>query len=97
MAIGAIEMRTFKDRLQEDMQNPEFRAEYEALEPEFALIEARSKAGLTQQELADKTGISQPDISKLESGNANPSLNTLRRLADAMGMRVKVEFEPIAK
>ena len=60
-----------------------------------AMIDARKSAGLTQKQLSEKTGITQADISKLESGNANPSLRTLQRLASGMGMKVKIEFQPI--
>ena len=82
------------------MKNPEFQAEYEALAPEYeimqAMIDARHASGLTQKELAERTGIAQGDISKLEKGNANPSLKTLKRLADGMGMTLKIAFEPQA-
>jgi len=91
-------MGNFKDFLNEQLTDPEVRAEYEALEPEFAIIQAmidaRKKAGLTQKQLAERTGIAQSDISRLETGNANPSLKTLQRLAAGMGMRVKIEFQP---
>ena len=50
-----------------------------------------------QKQLSEKTGITQADISKLESGNANPSLRTLQRLASGMGMKVKIEFQPIGQ
>lgn len=60
-----------------------------------ALIEARHASGLTQKELSDLTGIAQGDISKLETGNVNPSLRTLIRLATGMGMQIKVEFSPV--
>lgn len=59
-----------------------------------ALIDARRASGMTQKELSELTGIAQGDISKLEKGNANPSLRTLQRLADGMGMRLKLEFVP---
>ena len=92
-------MTNFNDFLKEQLKNPEFRAEYEALEPEFSImqvmLDARKSAGLTQAQLAERTGIAQADISKLESGNANPSLKTLQRLAAGMGMCVKIEFQPI--
>ncbi len=92
-------MKTFDAYLNEQLKNPEFKKEYDALEPEFAiiqaLIDARSKSGITQKELADRTGINQADISRIERGNANPSLRTIRRLAEGMGMRVKLEFEPV--
>ena len=59
-----------------------------------AMIDARKRSGLTQKQLAERTGIAQADISKLENGNANPSLKTLRRLAAGMGMKIKLEFSP---
>lgn len=90
----------YKDFLEQQLQNPELRKEYEALQPERAvvqaMIDARHDAGLTQKELSQLTGIAQGDISKLENGNANPSIRTLQRLASAMGMTLKVEFVPIA-
>ena len=91
-------MKTFDEYLTEQMKDPEFRAEYEALEPEFAIIQAmidaRRNSGLTQKQLSEKTGIAQGDISKLEKGNANPSLRTLQRLAAGMNMKLKLEFTP---
>ena len=93
-------MTNFNDFLNEQLKDPELKAEYDALEPEFsimqAMIDARKSSGLTQKQLAEKTGIAQADISKLESGNANPSLRTLQRLAAGMGMRIKIGFEPMA-
>ena len=82
----------------EQLKDPEVRAEWEALEPEFAIIQAiidaRKNTGLTQKQLSERTGIAQADISRMENGNANPSLNTLKRLAAAMGMTLKIEFTP---
>ncbi|MBQ7868334.1 MAG: helix-turn-helix transcriptional regulator [Clostridia bacterium] len=91
-------MSNFNDYLSQKMKDPSFKAEYDALDPEFsiiqAMIDARKASGLTQKQLADKTGIAQADISKLENGSANPSLRTLRRLAEGMGMQIKLEFVP---
>ena len=56
------------------------------------LMEARSKAGMTQKQLAEATGIYQADISKIERGLANPSLSTLQRLADGLGMKLSFDF-----
>lgn len=88
----------FNDFLNEQLKDPEVKREYDALAPEFAIIQAmidaRQASGMTQKQLADKTGIAQADISKLERGNANPSLKTLQRLAAGMGMKVKIEFVP---
>ena len=78
------------------ISNPETKREYYAMEPEFqlilALIELRTELNLTQQDLADRTGINRSDISKIEHGNANPSLKTLKRLAGAFGKRVRISF-----
>lgn len=86
----------FKDFLEEQLKDPNFKAEYDALEPEFTLmqsmIDARKEKGITQKQLAEKCGISQADISRLESGNANPSIRTLQRIADGMGMKLKISF-----
>ena len=76
----------FEKYLDEQLKDDEFKKEYEALEPEYAImqamINAREELGLTQKELSEKTGITQGDISRLENGNANPSIKTLRRLAE---------------
>ncbi len=57
------------------------------------LIKARNIAGMTQKQLSESTGIYQADISKIERGLANPSLSTLKRLADGMGLKLRIEFE----
>ena len=79
--------------LNEQMQNEEFRKEYEAIQPEMdvirAIVEARISQNLTQKELSERSGINQADISKIENGIRNPSLNLLKRLADGMGMSLK--------
>ena len=89
-------MSDFGKYLEKQLQNPDFKAEWDALEPELsimqAVIDARKESGLTQQQLAERTGISQADISKLENGNANPSLKTLQRLASAMDKKLKISF-----
>ncbi len=91
-------MRNFQETLSEQLNDADFKKEYDRLQPEFAIIQAmldaRKASGLTQTDLAKRTGIAQADISKLENGNANPSLRTLQRLADGMGMKLKLEFVP---
>ena len=90
-----------EDFMQEQLKNPEFRKEYEAIQPEMAVIkamvDARISQNLTQKELAKRTGIHQSDISKLENGTRNPSINLLKRLADGMDMVLKIEFVPKQK
>lgn len=78
------------------MADPEFRKEYDALEEEFALIgamlDARQKAGLTQAQVAERMGVKQPVVAKIEGGKSNVSFDTLKRYAHATGCKVKVEF-----
>ena len=61
------------------------------------ITELRKEKNLTQKELAERTGIDQADISKLENGTRNPSVNLLKRLAEGMGMVLKIEFVPKQK
>ena len=61
----------------------------------YSLVTARDNIKMTQKELSDKTGIDQANISKIERGTANPSLSTLKRLAEGVGMKLKIEFVPI--
>ncbi|MCD8005525.1 MAG: helix-turn-helix domain-containing protein [Oscillospiraceae bacterium] len=92
-------MTNFDDFLNEQLKDPEFKAEYDALEAEYslmqAIIDARRESGITQNELSKRTGISQSDISKFECGNGNPSIKTLKRLAAGMNMSLKIEFKPL--
>lgn len=90
--------KNFRETLNEQLRDPEFKAEWDALEPEFqimrAIIEGRDERELTQKQLAEVTGITQADISRFENGTGNPSLRTLKRLAEGLGMSLKVEFIP---
>ena len=87
--------------LEEYMENPEFKKEWDNLESEFdmiqSLIDARKSRNMTQKQLAQRTGVNQADISKIETGNGNPTLNLLKRLADGMDMNLKLEFVPKTK
>ena len=91
-------MKTLNEMLSEEMKNDEFRKEYEAIQPELdvirAMVDARNSVNMTQKELSERTGISQADISKIENGTRNPSLNLLKRLAEGMAMTLKIEFVP---
>lgn len=94
-------METLNEFLDQQMQDPEFKKEYEKIQPEMdiirAIVDARVSNNLTQKELADRTGINQADISKLENGTRNPTLRLLQRLADGMDMVLKIEFIPKSK
>lgn len=89
---GGTKMTTWAEFKAEQMKNPHFKKEYDALDWEFALISARQSAGISQQELSAKSGITQADISKIENGKGNPSIRTLRRLAKAMNKTLRIEF-----
>ena len=92
------EMKTLDMYLNEQLQDDAFRQEWEENQPEMdiirAMADARIAQNLTQKELAERTGIDQADISKLENGTRNPSLKLLKRLADGMGMDLKLVFTP---
>lgn len=87
------------DYLQEQLKDPEFKKEWDDIQPEMdvirAMIDARIEQNLTQKDLAARTGIDQADISKIENGTRNPSLKLLKKLASGLGMRLKIEFVPI--
>ena len=89
-------MSEFRDFLDEQLEDKEFREEYENMSPECdiirAMVAARKERNMTQKELAEKTGITQADISRIENGTRNPSLDMIKRLAKGMGMRLKLEL-----
>src|ERR1035437_4562843 len=80
------------------MEDPKYRREYEALAVEFslvaALIEARTRAGLTQEQVAQRMKTTQAVIARLEGGGSKPSTRTLERYAEATGSRLKITLEP---
>jgi len=80
------------------LRDPEYLREYRALEEQYALasamIEARARAGLTQEQLAERMKTSQSAIARMESGRTIPSGSTLKRFARATGTRLRIRFEP---
>ena len=93
-------MITFRDSLNKRMESENFRKEYEDIQPEMdiirAIVKARKEQQITQAELAARTGINQGDISRLERGTRNPSLNMIKKLDSGLGMQLKIEFLPKA-
>ena len=92
-------MKSYTAYRDEALRNdPELKKEYDALGPEYdiiqALIDSRKDQHMTQKQLSKITGITQADISRIENGTRNPSLNMLKRLAQGLGMVLKVEFVP---
>ena len=80
-------------------KDPAYVQKFKSLEDEFELaqlfIQARGKAGLTQQQLADRMQTSQAYVARLESGKEKPSTRTLSRFAKATGHRIVINFEPL--
>ena len=91
-------MSEFREFLEEQLQDDELKKEWENIQPEMdiirAMVDARISQNLTQKELAERVGMNQADISKLENGTRNPSLKLLKRLAEGMNMTLKLEFVP---
>ena len=89
-------MRTFDDMLNEQLKDIKFRKEYEDIQPEMdvirAIVDAGTAQNITQKELSKRTGINQADISRLENGTRNPTVNLLKRLAEVMGMELRIQF-----
>ncbi len=89
-------MRDWKEVEAEMLEDPETMAEFESLRPHYeimsAMIRARKERGLTQEELAARTGLHRSNISRLERGNYNPSIDLLSRVAQGLGMELHIEF-----
>ena len=87
---------SFRNAKKQWLKDPEFREAYDELEPEFTLarqlIQARVRAGLTQQELASRMGTTQPAIARLESGRQKPTTKTLERFAAATESRLEIHL-----
>lgn len=89
-------MSDFERDLAQRMKNPEFAAEYNALEAQYSfakqIIAARIEAGISQADLAKRCGTSQANISKLEHGSLNPSFDLAQRVAAGLGKRLNVSI-----
>ena len=90
--------RNFLEYHSEKMStDAEYKKAYDDLEGEFfvasALIRARGEAGLTQAEVADRLGVTQPAVARMESGK-NISLKTISRYASAIGRTITLEIQP---
>ena len=91
--------RPFEEYHDEQMRDSEYAAAYRALEPEFQvareIIRLRLEQGLSQQELAQKVQTGQPNISRLERANSNPSLHFLQRIAAALDTEIEIRFKSV--
>ena len=93
-------MTKISDLHQKWLSDPDYREEYDALEEEFSLaanlIQARTRAGLTQTELASRMNTTQSVVARLESGRVRPSTSTLQKYAAATGSKLKIVLEAVA-
>lgn len=87
-------MRDFKHFKARMLKNKAVKKKYDELGPEFALIslliKKRTEKGLTQEQLARKIGTKQSAIARLESGRYNPTLNAMKKVAEALGARFEI-------
>jgi ribosome-binding protein aMBF1 (putative translation factor) len=85
---------SYRDLLADRLKDPAFREAYEALEPAFQIARLRIAQGLTQAELAARMGTRQSYVARIESGQQNITVETLRRAAEALGARLTIHLEP---
>lgn len=89
-------MSNWEDLKKELLSDPETKREYDKLAPRYAviseLIAVRIKNNMTQADVAKKIGTKQSAIARLESGNTNPSVDFLHKIAEAMGYRLTIHF-----
>ena len=94
---GEIRVSDLRKYIDKQLEDPTFRNEYEASRQEFelarALVAARIAANMTQKELAEKSGIRQSNISRIENGACSPTVATLQALADGMGKELTIAFK----
>jgi len=91
--INLVPFSNFKKKA---LLDPEIKAEYDRLGPEYEIIDAiirkRLESGMSQKQLAEKIGTKQSALSRLESGNYNPSLAFLKKVATALGAKVHISI-----
>lgn len=89
-------MTTFREDLEHRLENPDFAKEYEKQRGERELIKeivrARNAAGVTQAQLAKKSGLRQSNISRIENGSSSPRIETLQKIADGLDMILQIRF-----
>ena len=93
-----MEWEEFKKKLFKE--DPKFKKEYDKLCPEYKIIsqviKLRREKNITQKQLASLVKNKQPNIARLESGEFNPSLGLLKKIADALGTELDIKFIPKA-
>ncbi len=91
-------MKRLRERIHEQLKESPIKKELESIQPEVeairTMVRTRIERGLTQKDLAERVGMDQADISKLENGSRAPSLKLLKKLAEGMDMELRIHFEP---
>ena len=89
-------MTTFRDALNEELENPVFKKAWDALEPEFQFIKEmlaeKEKRGMSQKDLAKAIGIDPANLSRIEMGEGNPTMKTLKKIADGLDKKLYITF-----
>lgn len=89
-------MTTLNEYLAEQLEDPDFAREWEQIQPEYeirlAILRAERELGLTQSEFAERCGMKQSALSRLQTGKTSPTLKTLQQLADGMGKKLVIQF-----
>jgi transcriptional regulator with XRE-family HTH domain len=93
-------LKSFEQLLaEEQVRDPEFRVEWQRLAParafSIALLRYRTEKGLTQRGLAQELGVSQPRVAKLESGEHNPSIDTIINAVKRLGIEFAIDIAPL--
>lgn len=89
-------MSDLREHLARELENSDFKREWDdqASEREVArcIVEARLAEGLSQKELAERSGLKQSNLCRLENGNGNPSVETLEKIARGLGRKLRISF-----
>ncbi len=90
------EHKNWKEMKQDLLKDDSVKREYETLRPQYELIEqvikARIEQGITQAELANKIGMKQSNISRFESGEYNPSIEFLSKIATGLNKTINIQL-----
>lgn len=90
-------MSDLQKYLKKQLENPAFKKEFEEGRTEFqvaeALLAARLDAGLTQKDLAERSGLRQSNISRIENGTCSPTVATLQAIAEGLGRKLIIRFQ----
>ena len=93
---GGLDMSDLSKYIKTQLEDFEFRELYEKSESEYQvareMIKARIEQNMTQQELAEKTGMRQSNISRIENGSCSPTVETLSIIAVGLGKKLEIRF-----